>query len=166
MSMKRGVVALLGVAALAGLAGCAQGSAGASAPTPATTTASPTPPSTPSEEPSNDPTTLPAEPEPLPSVEADGEPTCDYTIDPSEFVAVVYLINTGDATGSAEVTATWKQANGEHIRRSKTVDVPVDKPVEVYLNAIARGAQISLHQAMPMDRRCSFDVNVTTVRGR
>jgi hypothetical protein len=91
----------------------------------------------------------------------DGEATCDYTLNPDEFVAVVYLINTGGAPGRAEVTATWKQANGEHIRRSETVDVPVDEPVEVYLSAIARGSQISLHQALPLDRRCEFDVNVT-----
>lgn len=155
---RRGVVALLSVAALAGMAGCAQGEAEASIPIPVASATTPVA-TTPEAQPS---ATLPREPQPLPSVQEDGEATCDYMLSRGrdEFVAVVYLINTGDAPGSAEVIATWKQANGKHIHRSQTVDVPVDKPVEVYLSAIASGSQISLHQALPLDKRCSFEVNV------
>lgn len=136
------------------LAGCAGGDPVA-APSASGTVIVSTP--TPTEEPN-------PFPEPEPEPEGDFEHSCDYLLDFDSghtFVASAFITNTSEVGFIAEVTATWKQANGRHVVKHKKVRVPVgDDDVEAYFSVGATSAQIDQIQALPSERQCDVDVEI------
>jgi len=149
---------IITVAAALLLAGCAGASTDDSEPVEAA-------PSTTSAEPS------PAVPEPTeeaaPVPSGDYDSTCDYLLDFDNghtFVASAYITNTGEVGFIATVTATWKQADGDHVTAEEEVEVPVgDDEVEVYLSETASTDQISSIQSLDSDRQCEVEVAITDI---
>ena len=96
--------------------------------------------------------------------EGDFEQSCDYLLDFDNghtFVASAFVTNTGDVGFKAEVTATWRQANGKHVTQTKTIEVPVgDEPVEVYFEKEASGRQIDSIQSLDGDKQCKVEVSI------
>lgn len=106
-----------------------------------------------------------ATPEPTGTPSGDFESTCDYLLDfdnGHEFVADAFITDTGGIAFEAEVEATWRQAGGDHIVKTKKVTVPAGaEDYEVSFKAKATNRQIDRIQALDTDKQCKVEVTIT-----